>query len=160
MNDICCPHCKKAFKVGETGFADIFKQVCDRVLDKEIHERPELAKKDKEMAELRAENNRKHAEKLAKKKSWDVLISSNTSLQQSNPILYSLLKKLQPMGFSGNELTLGCENEGVLIFMQKKVDAIEKEVSSMMGQTIQIRLVHHATYAAAKPEILETLMRP
>jgi hypothetical protein len=29
MNEIICPHCKKAFKVDEAGFADIVKQVRD-----------------------------------------------------------------------------------------------------------------------------------
>jgi len=93
MNDIICPHCKKVFKVDEAGFADILKQVRDHVFDKELHERLELAekekenavklaesnlkntlqeeltKKDKELAELRAENDRNLAEKLAKKES-------------------------------------------------------------------------------------------
>ncbi|PIZ64711.1 DUF2130 domain-containing protein [Candidatus Roizmanbacteria bacterium CG_4_9_14_0_2_um_filter_39_13] len=93
MNDIICPHCKKVFKVDEAGFADILKQVRDHVFDKELHERlelaekekenavklaesnlkntlqAELAKKDKELAELRAENDRNLAEKLAKKES-------------------------------------------------------------------------------------------
>ena len=27
MNEIICPHCDKAFKVDETGYADIMKQV-------------------------------------------------------------------------------------------------------------------------------------
>jgi len=93
MNDIICPHCKKVFKVDEAGFADILKQVRDHVFDKELHDRLELAekekenavklaesnlkntlqeeltKKDKELAELRAENDRNLAEKLAKKES-------------------------------------------------------------------------------------------
>jgi hypothetical protein len=29
MNEIICPHCKKAFKVDEAGFADILKQAYD-----------------------------------------------------------------------------------------------------------------------------------
>lgn len=29
MNEIICPHCKKAFKVDKAGFADVLKQVCD-----------------------------------------------------------------------------------------------------------------------------------
>ena len=29
MNDIICPHCNKAFKIDETGYADIVKQVRD-----------------------------------------------------------------------------------------------------------------------------------
>ena len=47
MNDIICPHCKKVFKVDEAGFADILKQVRDHVFDKELHERLELAEKEK-----------------------------------------------------------------------------------------------------------------
>jgi hypothetical protein len=29
MNEIICPNCKKSFKIDETGFADILKQVLD-----------------------------------------------------------------------------------------------------------------------------------
>ena len=50
MNDIICPKCKKVFKVDEAGFADILKQVRDHVFDKELHERLELAEKEKENA--------------------------------------------------------------------------------------------------------------
>jgi hypothetical protein len=91
MNEIICPHCKKAFKVNEAGFADILKQVRDKQFEKELHERleiaereksnaiqlaesklkiksqEELANKDKELAELKAEKDRSLAEQLAKK---------------------------------------------------------------------------------------------
>lgn len=39
MNEIKCPHCGKAFKVDEAGFADILKQVRDHEFDKAVHER-------------------------------------------------------------------------------------------------------------------------
>lgn len=29
MNEIICPHCSKAFKIDETGYADIVRQVHD-----------------------------------------------------------------------------------------------------------------------------------
>jgi len=91
MNEIICPHCKKAFKVDEAGFADILKQVRNQEFDKELHERleiaerekanalklaesnlkntfqEELAKKDKELTELKAEKDRNLAEELGKK---------------------------------------------------------------------------------------------
>ncbi len=57
MNDIKCPHCKKVFKVDEAGFADILKQVRDHVFDKELHERLELAEKEKANAIKLAEAN-------------------------------------------------------------------------------------------------------
>jgi hypothetical protein len=57
MNEIICPYCKKAFKVDETGFADILKQVRDHEFKKELHEREEMLKKDKENAVKLAEAN-------------------------------------------------------------------------------------------------------
>ncbi len=59
MNEIICPHCKKAFKVDEAGFADILKQVRDHEFAKELHERLEMAEKDKESAVKLAEANTK-----------------------------------------------------------------------------------------------------
>jgi len=42
MNEISCPHCGKAFKIDETGYADILKQVRDKEFDAQLHERLEL----------------------------------------------------------------------------------------------------------------------
>ncbi len=47
MHDIICPHCQKAFKVDESGYADILKQVSNKEFKKQIHERLELAEKEK-----------------------------------------------------------------------------------------------------------------
>lgn len=47
MNEIICPHCNKAFKVNEAGYADILKQVRDSEFDQQLHDRLELAEKDK-----------------------------------------------------------------------------------------------------------------
>ncbi len=93
MNDIICPHCNKTFKVDEAGFSDILKQVRDDQFNKELHDRLEiskkeqenavelakanvrniiqvdLAKKDKELFELKAESDRKIAELFVKKES-------------------------------------------------------------------------------------------
>lgn len=60
MNEIICPHCKKAFKVDEAGFADILKQVRDGEFKKELHDRLELLEKDKESAVKLAEANAKN----------------------------------------------------------------------------------------------------
>ena len=50
MHDIICPHCSKAFKVDETGYADILKQVRDNEFEEQIHARLELAEQDKRNA--------------------------------------------------------------------------------------------------------------
>lgn len=50
MNEIICPHCSKAFKIDESGYADILKQVHDREFEKQLHDRLELAKKENKIA--------------------------------------------------------------------------------------------------------------
>ncbi len=50
MREIVCPHCGKAFKIDEAGYADILKQVRDSEFEKQLHERLELAAQDKQNA--------------------------------------------------------------------------------------------------------------
>jgi hypothetical protein len=60
MNEIICPSCKKAFKVDEAGFADILKQVRDHQFEEELQQRLHLADKEKESAVKLAEANLKN----------------------------------------------------------------------------------------------------
>ena len=50
MHEIICPHCGKAFKIDEAGYADILKQVRDRDFEQQLQERLELAEQDKRNA--------------------------------------------------------------------------------------------------------------
>lgn len=50
MHEIICPHCAKAFKIDEAGYADILKQVRDGDFERQLHERLELAEQDKQNA--------------------------------------------------------------------------------------------------------------
>ena len=71
MHDITCPHCHKAFKVDEAGYAEIAKQVRDREFQQQIRERLELAEQEKraalelERAKLSGEAQRSAAERDA-----------------------------------------------------------------------------------------------
>ena len=47
MHEINCPHCNKAFKIDETGYADILKQVRDKDFEQQLRDRLELAEQDK-----------------------------------------------------------------------------------------------------------------
>lgn len=93
MKDIICPHCTKVFKVDEAGYADILKQVRDHKFQEELQERldlaekekinavrlaeanlksslqEDLARKEKEIIELKAKNERELAVQLARKES-------------------------------------------------------------------------------------------
>lgn len=61
MNEIICPHCNKAFKVDEAGYADILKQVRDHQFEEELNKRLQLAEKEKQNAVQLAEANLKNA---------------------------------------------------------------------------------------------------
>lgn len=50
MHEIICPHCGKAFKIDEAGYANILKQVRDDEFAKQLHERLELAEQEKKNA--------------------------------------------------------------------------------------------------------------
>ena len=50
MHEIDCPHCGKAFKIDETGYANILKQVRDSDFEYQLNERLELAEKEKQNA--------------------------------------------------------------------------------------------------------------
>lgn len=50
MHEIICPHCGKAFKIDEAGYADILKQVRDSEFEQQLHERLELAEQEKRNA--------------------------------------------------------------------------------------------------------------
>lgn len=58
MHEIICPHCQKAFKIDEAGYADILKQVRNVEFEDELHQRLELAANEKqnaiELAETKA----------------------------------------------------------------------------------------------------------
>ena len=47
MHEFICPHCSKAFKIDEAGYANILKQVRDGDFNKQLHERLELAEQEK-----------------------------------------------------------------------------------------------------------------
>ena len=74
MHEITCPHCSKAFKVDEAGYADILKQVRDSEFEKQLHERLELAEKDKRNAvELAKSEVGSEMQKTASAKDAEIL---------------------------------------------------------------------------------------
>jgi len=74
MNEIICPHCEKAFKIDEAGYADILKQIRNKEFDKELHEKLAAAEQEKKSALslAEAENETKRLKLVADK---DVVIA-------------------------------------------------------------------------------------
>jgi hypothetical protein len=69
MNEIICPHCEKAFKIDEAGYADILKQIRNKEFDKELHEKLAAAEQEKKSALslAEAENEAKRLKLVAEK---------------------------------------------------------------------------------------------
>ena len=88
MNEIICPNCKKAFKVDEAGFADILKQVRDHQFEEELQNRLNLADKEKESAVKLAEANVRNSlqEQLAKKDKELIELKAKSELALSEKL--------------------------------------------------------------------------
>lgn len=61
MNEIICPNCNKAFKIDESSYLEILKQVRNHQFEEEIQQRLSLAEKEKISAVQLAEANLKNA---------------------------------------------------------------------------------------------------
>lgn len=96
MHEIICPHCQKAFKIDEAGYADIQKQVRDsefdklrEELDKQLHERLALAEQDKRNA-IALEQARMAGELTTKAASKDAEIQRLKSQLESEAVARQL----------------------------------------------------------------------
>lgn len=73
MHEIICPHCSKAFKIDEAGYADILKQVHDKEFEKQLHERLEAASLERQTAlELVEAKAMGELEKITAKKNGEI----------------------------------------------------------------------------------------
>ena len=86
MNEINCPHCEKAFKIDQAGYADIIKQVRNHEFDKELTSRLSLAETDKQNAIQLAEATLKNSlqEELSKKEAEISNMKSQINVAQVN----------------------------------------------------------------------------
>ena len=82
-NEIICPHCQKAFKVDDTAFAEILKQVRDSEFNAELHARIEDAVK-LAVSETRSEAMVDVAKKEAEIAELTALKESAVKLAESN----------------------------------------------------------------------------
>ncbi|MGJ8678396.1 MAG: DUF2130 domain-containing protein [Akkermansiaceae bacterium] len=113
MNEISCPHCHKAFKVDEAGYADLIKQVRDKEFDEQLHERLKLAEKEKESAV-----------ELAKEKVGSELRRETQKQEATIQELKALLEA------GSTEKTLA---------VTQAVSAVERERDALSNQLIQAK---------------------
>lgn len=93
MNEIICPHCEKAFKVDEAGYANILKQVHDREFESQLNERLNQAEKDKASALKLAEKDSESAIQTVKAE-MDIKIERlNSQIREKDNSLQSTVNE-------------------------------------------------------------------
>ncbi|MFO0937205.1 MAG: DUF2130 domain-containing protein [Gemmataceae bacterium] len=117
MHEINCPHCKKAFKIDEAGYADILKQVRDTEFEQQLHERLELAEKDK-----------KNAIELAKLK---VTSEFDKESEKKNNEIRDLKAKLE-----AEELAKQHAVKDALSVLEKERDALFNELKQLKHEKL------------------------
>ncbi len=146
MNEIICPHCKKAFKIDEAGFADILKQVRDREFDKELHDRLELLEKDKESAVKLAEANIKNALQAE-------VVKKDTELAELKAQRDALVGELK------------AEKDAEIARLQAKVESAETEKKLAVTEAVakvekeRDKLSGELQYKDTEKQLLETSLK-
>lgn len=128
MNEVVCPHCKKAFKVDEAGFADILKQVRDHEFEQELHERITLLEREKTNAVklAEAETEKKLQADVAKRDAEIAVLRADKD---------SLAAKLQAEK-DAEIARLKAEKESEVTKLQAKIDAGETEKKLALNEAV------------------------
>lgn len=128
MNDIICPHCKKAFKVDESGFADIVKQVRDKEFSRELHERIALVEQDKAAAVklAAAETRNSLQEELAKRDAELADLKARTTAK---------IKELETAGELASA-KLAAQKDAELAELKAKLHSLESDSKLTLAEAL------------------------
>ena len=147
MHEIICPHCNKAFKIDESGYADIIKQVRDHEFDEQLHERLELAEKEKQSAiELATTKVTSELEKAAAAKEAEIKALMNR--------LDTVEVKQQ---LAVKEALTAVEKERDHLLNELKQATHEKQTSTELAEAKLVNELQKA--AAAKESEVQNLKR-
>ena len=133
MHDIICPHCSKAFKIDETGYADIVKQVRDSEFNEQLHERLELA-----------ELGKQNAVELAK-------AQAASELHRAEAAKDALIQEL-------NAKLLAADAARQLALAQA-LSGVEKERDELANKLKQAQLEKEASVALADAKLVSELQK-
>jgi hypothetical protein len=135
MNDISCPHCGKAFKIDESGYTDILRQVRNQEFDQEIHQRLELAEKEQASAvelaksQVRAEM---HAALTPLEKERDDLKNQLEAVKRDNEAAERLADSER-----ANQLqAANAQKDKEIQALKAKLDAKETEQALAVSQAV------------------------
>jgi len=168
MNEVICPHCQKAFKVDEAGFADILKQVRDHEFEQELLERVGLLEKDKESAvklaeatvknELQTEVARREAEIAEIKADQKMTLSQLESKKDAEIAELKAEKELSLAQLESRKATELSE-------LKAKLESLETEKKLAVTQAVSIvekerdELVNELRSKDTEKQLLESSLK-
>jgi hypothetical protein len=141
MNEVICPHCKIAFRVDETGFADIVKQIRDHEFETELHERLAVAEREKAnevkltevktRSEVQAEITRRDAEIAELKARATAKIKELEAERELREAQLSAQKDHELSELRAQVLALESENK---LAVTEAVSRVEKQRDELAGK--------------------------
>ena len=133
MREIKCPKCGEVLKVDEAGYADIVKQVRDHEFNKELLKREELLKTDKENAIKLVEEKTKNALKddLAKK---DAEVAA---LKAEKELALTQLKANKDEELSALKAKLQSTESEKELAVTEAVSKIEKNLDELQTEAVK-----------------------
>ncbi len=72
---------------------------------------------------------------------WNDFLNFLEKDKQKIPVLCSVLKQVKPIEITENELIVGCENQGLKFFLEKKVVEIEGALRKYAKKKINVKLI-------------------
>lgn len=133
MHDIRCPHCDETFSLDDAGYADILKQVRDREFDEALHERLEIAAREKQ-SELQLAASRAAADLQAATASKDVEIQQLAA-------------------------KLGAEEAAKKLAVTEAVSGLERERDAMSYELQHLRDERRTAIELAEAKLRETMQQ-
>jgi hypothetical protein len=158
MNEIICPNCNQAFKIDESSYTDMIKQVRDQQFEEELTNRldiaqkeknsaveiavaniknslqEELTKKDKQLAELKSKNEADFTEKLSNKDAQIAKMESEIKSAETKKKL-EILEATKQIEKERDDLANMCNNltHNLTQKDDEKDDAVKLAVAKMQN---------------------------
>jgi len=143
MQEIMCPHCQKAFKIDEAGYANIVSQVRNSEFEQEIHQRLELAEKEKQAAVQLAEQTLKSSlEKAAAEQAQEIVaLKAKLEAGETNKQL-AVAEALKAVEQERDKLQNQLAQMGMAqeLAVSKAVAAAEQERTTLQSKLDQAQL--------------------
>lgn len=140
MNEIICPNCKKAFKVDEAGFAEILKQVRDHQFEEELTNRLAIAQREKDNAVKLAEANIRQSlfEQMAQKDQQLAELKAQSEITMADKLNKKEAEIAQLKAQS--EIALAdklSKKEAEIAQLKAKIENVEVEKKLAVAQAVQ-----------------------